>query len=76
MIRKRKAEFQKTERDIEDRLADAEKKTADDRASSSETNDNDSQVDAKYQGQYFEFFLWNDRQKFYSLREAFQRLRS
>lgn len=52
-IRRRKADFSKTEREIEDRLAEAEKGSGpDSRAASSEANHNDSQVDAKIQGQY------------------------
>lgn len=55
IIKRKKAEFSKIEREIEEKLAEAEK-TADDqqsRGGTPETNDNDSQVDAKHQGQYY-----------------------
>lgn len=52
-IKRRKAEFQRIERQIEEKLAEAEK-TANDhsRGATPEQNVNDSQVDAKHQGQY------------------------
>lgn len=52
-IKRRKAEFSKIEREIEEKLAEVEK-TVDDqsRGATPETNVNDSQVDAKHQGQY------------------------
>lgn len=48
------AEFQKTEREIEERLEEAEKLKmgSASRSSSPESMDNDSQVDARAQGQY------------------------
>lgn len=53
-------DFQRTEREIEDRLDDAEKgKTGSrSRSSSPESNDNDSQVDARVEGQYFFRFIY------------------
>lgn len=54
IIKRRKSEFSKIEREIEEKLAEADK-TGDDqsRGGTPETNDNDSQVDAKHQGQYY-----------------------
>lgn len=48
------AEFQKTEREIEEKLEEAERRKAGSasRSSSPESMDNDSQVDARAQGQY------------------------
>ncbi|XP_063912930.1 arginine/serine-rich protein PNISR-like isoform X2 [Zophobas morio] len=50
-IKRKKAEFSKTEREIEDKLAEAEsrKQEAVSRSPSPDTNDNDTQVDAKVQ---------------------------
>lgn len=53
-IKRKKAEFSKIEREIEEKLADGDKTGGDQsRGASPETKDNDSQVDAKYQGQYY-----------------------
>lgn len=51
------ADFQKTEREIEDKLEEAERQKAGSvsRSSSPESNDNDSQVDVRTQGQYLYF---------------------
>lgn len=54
MIKRRKAEFSKTEREIDERLAETEGKEEDQsRAASPENSDEShSQVDAKTTGQY------------------------
>ncbi|RZC35491.1 arginine/serine-rich protein PNISR, partial [Asbolus verrucosus] len=50
-IKRKKAEFSKTEREIEDKLAEAERSKQDtvSRSPTPDTNDNDTQVDAKAQ---------------------------
>lgn len=56
-IRRKKFDFQRTERDIEERLEDEDRRKngSRSRTSSPESNDNDSQVDARIEGQYFCF---------------------
>lgn len=55
VIRRRKAEFSKTEREIEERLAEADGKEFS-RATTPDSDDKDSQVD-KSQGQYLSYLV-------------------
>ncbi|KAG5882500.1 hypothetical protein JTB14_008473 [Gonioctena quinquepunctata] len=48
-IKRKMVDFQKTEREIEDKLDEAERRKAGSRSSSPESNDNDTQVDARIQ---------------------------
>lgn len=52
-------EFEKTEREIQDRLDEAERRKggSGSRSTTPESNDNDSQVDARVQGQCFFYIL-------------------
>lgn len=58
-IKRRKTEFLRTEREIEDKLAEAESRKQESvtRSPSPETNVNDTQVDAKDQGQYLQLLF-------------------
>lgn len=61
VIRRKKADFLRTEREIEEKLDETDKRKngshSRSRSSTPESNDNDSQVDARAEGQYF-FFLF------------------
>lgn len=60
VIKKKVADFQKTEREIQEKLDEAERRKGGSvsRSTTPDSNDNDSQVDARRQGQCF-FYIQN-----------------